>query len=255
MIWSRQRLLWRHQRDRPRTPLAPCWNSSIASPALPTPRCALLPLLCIPWLPLQLVLCFPIIRELHLSCVCHVRFVQLFYPCLQGSQTPALPTGQRSPLTDAIAPQHAVPAAAVRDLPESAATPAVSTGQENPLLDAIAEQHALPQTDAKTSGGGIVSRLSETDLAERTGGAQPTGMQSGWLTSWFRKGAQAPQQAAPSGIPDSRSNSSSQSGAGTVSRLGHSLTTSFGSTEGPSTTPLVDSAQVCERIISLLSHR
>ncbi|BDA49099.1 hypothetical protein COCOBI_13-2090 [Coccomyxa sp. Obi] len=163
----------------------------------------------------------------------------------KGSGTPALPTGQRNPLADAIAQEHAVPAAAAGDLSKSPAVPAVPTQQKNPLLDAIAEQHALPQTEAKTSSGGVVSRLTEADLAERSGGPQPAGVQSGWLTSWFRRGAQAPQQAAQSGSSDSSSNSS-QSGAGTVSRRGHSLTTSFGSAEGSSagtTTPLADFAQ------------
>ncbi|CAL8463993.1 g3528 [Coccomyxa elongata] len=160
----------------------------------------------------------------------------------KGSGTPALPTGQSNPLADAIAQEHAVPAAAAGDLSKS---PAVPTEQKNPLLDAIAEQHALPQTEAKTSGAGVVSQLTEADLAERTGGAQPAGVQSGWLTSWFRKGTQAPQQAAPSGSPDSSSNSS-QPGAGTVSRRGHSLTTSFGPRKGSSTgatTPLANLAQ------------
>lgn len=160
-------------------------------------------------------------------------------------------------MADAIAQEHAVPAAAAGDLPKSPAvakSPAVPTEQNNPLLDAIAEQHALPQTEAKTSGAGVVSQLTEADLAERSGGAQPAGVQSGWLTSWFRKGAQAPQQAAPSGSPDSSSNSS-QPGAGTVSRRGHSLTSSFGSGEGSSTgatTPLANLAQV--HLLSMLSH-
>ncbi len=162
-----------------------------------------------------------------------------------GAATPAIPTGQRNPLLDAVAEQHAIPAAAKTDQPA-----AIPTGQSNPLLAAVAEQHALPADTkqdlatppAAQESGSVVSRLTEADLQERTHeAAQPAGVQSGWLTAWFRKGAaaQAPADGGEAAQPSA--------GAGFVSRLGHSLTTSFGRGQGsnaPATKPLADLAAV-----------
>lgn len=144
-------------------------------------------------------------------------------------------------MLDAVAQQHAVPAAATADPPI-----AIPTGQESPLLQAIAQQHAIP-TDAEpgsaavAGSGSLFSPLTEADLQERTKDAKPSGMQSGWLTAWFRKGAaQAPADSSKAVHPSA--------GAGSLSRLGNSLTTSFSSAQSsaaPATTkPLADLAGV-----------
>lgn len=145
----------------------------------------------------------------------------------------------------------------------------------------MAELHAIPATAvaeppaavSPAAGSYTVSRLTETDLQQRSSAGEEQSLkgQSGWLGSWFRRPA-AESVPVPDGqpiaVPAARpaavqleiavqkesGSGAARSGAGSLSRAGHSLTTSFSSTPAvqptPSpvaakaTTPLADSAGV-----------